>query len=617
MEQIPEFSKNDFLMTTAPYEWLYSHKDNRFVLKQFINRMSAQAKSVGVNNLTGLFNAYVASLKSQGQESIPGGNRTDFTGQEMELDCGSWEATDEGIFGTDKVGFPVTACYHPIMPVQRLVNIDTNVHKVKLAYSLGRRWSYIIEDRSVISDSRAIIGLSRYGIAVNSENAKHLVRYLSEVEQMNYDIIPEVSSVGRLGWIDDYGFSPYAGDLVFDGEEEYRTRFESIRFRGDRQKWIECCKTVRAGKTKGAVIARIMLAASFASALVKPCNCLPFFVHLWGGSETGKTVGLLLAASVWADPEIGKYIQTFNATDVSKELGAAFYNSLPLILDELQLVKDNRKDFDRMIYQLSEGVGRTRGKKTGGLQKTPTWRNCVLTTGEHPIISPSSGAGAINRTLEIDCHDIHLFDDPKWVAVTLYNNYGFAGREFVERLMDDKAIEDARSLQAAMQDDLKTDDTMDKQTASAALILAADRMIERQFFQDGILLQPSDIAPYLVSKQTVNQNARALQYIYDQVNINAGRFSPEISSNGEVWGDQDDQYIYIIKSKFDQLLQDEGYNASAFIGWAKNQGILCCGTDGRPTKVKKILGKSARCVWIKCQNYANQEEFSTNGGGYL
>ena len=617
MEQIPEFSKNDFLMTTEPYEWLYSHKDNRFALKQFINRMSEQAKSVGVNNLTGLFNAYVASLKSQGQESIPGGNRTDFTGQEMELDCGSWEATDEGIFGTDKVGFPVTACYHPIMPVQRLVNIDTNVHKVKLAYSLGRRWSYIIEDRSVISDSRAIIGLSRYGIAVNSENAKHLVRYLSEVEQMNYDIIPEVSSVGRLGWIDDYGFSPYAGDLVFDGEEEYRTRFESIRFRGDRQKWIECCKTVRAGKTKGAVIARIMLAASFASALVKPCNCLPFFVHLWGGSETGKTVGLLLAASVWADPEIGKYIQTFNATDVSKELGAAFYNSLPLILDELQLVKDNRKDFDRMIYQLSEGVGRTRGKKTGGLQKTPTWRNCVLTTGEHPIISPSSGAGAINRTLEIDCHDIHLFDDPKWVAVTLYNNYGFAGREFVERLMDDKAIEDARSLQAAMQDDLKTDDTMDKQTASAALILAADRMIERQFFQDGILLQPSDIAPYLVSKQTVNQNARALQYIYDQVNINAGRFSPELSSNGEVWGDQDDQYIYIIKSKFDQLLQDEGYNASAFIGWAKNQGILCCGTDGRPTKVKKILGKSARCVWIKCQNYANQEEFSTNGRGYL
>ena len=191
MEQIPEFSKNDFLMTTTPYEWLYSHKDNRFELKQFINRMSAQAKSVGVNNLTGLFNAYVESVK--GQDTVIGCNRTDFTGQEMELDCGSWEATDEGIYGTDKLGFPIVACYHPIMPVQRLVNIDSGIHKVKLAFSLGRRWSCIIEDRSTISDSRSIIKLSQYGIAVNSENAKHLVRYLSEVEQMNYDLIPEVS----------------------------------------------------------------------------------------------------------------------------------------------------------------------------------------------------------------------------------------------------------------------------------------------------------------------------------------------------------------------------------------------------------------------------------------
>lgn len=615
MEQIPEFSKNDFLMTTTPYEWLYSHKDNRFELKQFINRMSAQAKSVGVNNLTGLFNAYVESIK--GQDTAIGCNRTDFTGQEMELDCGSWEATDEGIYGTDKLGFPIVACYHPIMPVQRLVNIDSGIHKVKLAFSLGRRWSYIIEDRSTISDSRSIIKLSQYGIAVNSENAKHLVRYLSEVEQMNYDLIPEVSSVGRLGWIDDYGFSPYAGDLVFDGEEEYRTRFDSIRSYGSRQEWIDCCKVVRSGKTKGAVIARIMLASSFASALVKPCSCLPFFVHLWGGSETGKTVGLLLAASVWANPEIGKYIQTFNSTDVGKELGAAFCNSMPLIIDELQLVKENRKDFDKMIYQLSEGVGRARGKKTGGLQKTPTWRNCVLTTGEFPIISPSSGAGAVNRTIEVDCHDVHLFDEPKKVAVTLYNNYGFAGKEFVDRLMDPSAMDEAKSLQEAMQEAIKTEDTMDKQTASAALILAADRIIEKQFFQDGILLQPSDIAPYLVSKQTVNQNARALQFIYDQVNINVGRFSPDISSGGEIWGDQDDQYIYIIKSKFDQMLQDEGYNASAFIGWAKNQGILCCGTDGRPTKVKKILGKSARCVWIKCKNSDEDGDFSTNQQSYL
>ena len=614
MGDVPIYTRDDYLTTTKPFEYLYAHKDNKFELKQLLGVMSAQAQSVGIRNLVTLFKAYMETVNGT---TTPGFNRTDFTGQELELDCGNWAASDTGIYGTDKLGFEVVSCYHPIMPVQRLVNVDTKVHKVMLAYRLGKRWETVIEDRNVVSDSRSVISLSKYGIMVNSETSKALVRYLADVEQLNYDLIPEVSSVGRLGWIDGYGFSPYVDDLVFDGEEEYRTRFESIQERGSRDVWLDTVKAVRAGKTPGNVIARIVLAASFASVLVKPCNCLPFFVHLWGGTETGKTVSLLLAASVWGNPEVGKYIQTFNATEVGKELGAAFCNSLPLIIDELQLVKDNRKDFDKMIYQLSEGVGRARGKKTGGLQKTPTWRNCIMTTGEHPIISPSSGAGAINRTLEIDCHDIHLFDDPKLVAVTLYNNYGFAGREFVEQLMDESAIESARGLQTAMQEELKTEDTMDKQTASAALILAADRMIEKQFFQDGILLQPSDIAPYLVSKQTVNQNARALQYIYDQVNINANRFSPDISAGGEIWGDQDDQYIYIIKSKFDQLLQDEGYNASAFIGWAKNQGILCCGTDGRPTKVKKILGKSARCVWIKYKNQYNQEDYETISDGYL
>lgn len=566
--------------------------------------MSAQAQTVGIRNLAALFKAYMETVSGT---SAPGFNRTDFTGQELELDCGSWSASDTGIYGTDKLGFEVVACYHPIMPVQRLVNVDTKVHKVMLAYRLGRRWETVIEDKNVISDSRSIIGLSKYGIMVNSETSKALVRYLADVEQLNYDTIPEVSSVGRLGWIDGYGFSPYEEDLVFDGEETFRTRFESIQEKGSRQAWLDCVRSVRAGKTPGNVVARIVLAASFASVLVKPCSCLPFFVHLWGGSETGKSLSLVLAASVWANPEIGVYIQTFNATEVGKELGAAFCNSLPLVIDELQLVKDNRKDFDKMIYQLSEGVGRTRGQKQGGLQKTPTWRNCIITTGEFPIISSNSGEGAVNRTIEVDCHDTKLFDDPKKTATSLYANYGFAGPEFVKHLMEDGVQERVQKLQDAMQDTLKTGDTMDKQTASAALILAADRLAEEWIFQDGIFLQPEDISKYLVSKEAVNQNARALQYLYDFININQSRFTPEADAHqGEIWGEIDGEYACIIRSKFDQILSDEGYNASAFLGWAKNRGYIHCSKKGEPTKPKRINGRVSRCVWLKISDFDDE-----------
>lgn len=606
MEEIPAYTRDDYLTSTEPFEYLYAHKENKFELKQLLGRMSAQAQTVGVRNLAALFKAYLETVSGS---VAPGFNRTDFTGQALELDCGGWTATDTGIYGTDKMGFEVVACYHPIMPVQRLVNVDTREHKVMLAYRLSRRWDIVIVDRNVISDSRSIIGLSKYGIMVNSETGKALVRYLADVEQLNYDLIPEVSSVGRLGWIEEYGFSPYEEELVFDGEETYRTRFESIQEHGSREAWLDCARAVRSGKTPGNVIARIVLAASFASVLVGPCRCLPFFVHLWGGSETGKSLSLVLAASVWANPEIGVYIQTFNATEVGKELGAAFCNSLPLIIDELQLVKDNRKDFDRMIYQLSEGVGRARGRKQGGLQKTPTWRNCVITTGEFPIISANSGEGAVNRTIEVDCHDTKLFDEPKKTATSLYANYGFAGREFVDHLMEDGVIERVQKLQEDLQKAIKTGDTMDKQTASAALILAADRLSEEWIFQDGVLLQPDDIRPYLVSKETVNQNARALQYLYDFININQSRFSPGADAHqGEVWGDLDDDYAYIIRSKFDQILQDEGYNASAFLGWAKNNNLILPGKDGKLTRTKRINGRVSRCIWLKMDNYLNDFE---------
>lgn len=612
MDDIPAYTKNDYLMTTAPFEFLYSLRDNKFEQKRALSIMSSQAREVGVRNLATMFKAYLETISGT---SAPGFNRTDFTGQEMELDCGSWNASDTGIYGTDKLGFEVVACYHPIMPVQRLVNVDTREHKVQLAYRLSRRWDAVIVDRNVISDSRSIIGLSKYGIMVNSETGKALVRYLADVEQLNYDLIPEVASVGRLGWIEGYGFSPYEEELVFDGDEEFRTRFESIKEKGSREKWLECVRSVRKGRTPGNTIARIVLAASFASVLVEKCHCLPFFVHLWGGSETGKSLSLVLAASVWANPSIGTYIQTFNATEVGKELGAAFCNSLPLIIDELQLVKDNRKDFDRMIYQLSEGVGRSRGRKQGGLQKTPTWRNCVITTGEFPIISANSGEGAVNRTIEVDCHDTRLFDEPKKTATSLYANYGFAGQEFVEHLMEDGVIERVQKLQEGLQEELKTGDTMDKQTASAALILAADRLTEEWIFQDGVLLHPEDIRPYLVSKETVNQNARALQYLYDFININQGRFTPDADRQGEVWGDLDDDYAYIIRSKFDQILADEGYNASAFLGWAKNNNLILLGNDGKLTRTKRINGRVSRCIWLKMDNFLN--DFEENGEDLL
>ena len=98
-------------------------------------------------------------------------------------------------------------------------------------------------------------------------------------------------------------------------------------------------------------------------------------------------------------------------------------NNLPLILDEFQLVKD-KKSFEQTVYMLCEGIGKTRGAKAGGLQKTPTWKNCTITSGESPITHAASGAGAVNRIIEIECREM-LFEDAVEVLDVIRSNYGY------------------------------------------------------------------------------------------------------------------------------------------------------------------------------------------------
>ena len=271
---------------------------------------------------------------------------------------------------------------------------------------------------------------------------------------------------------------------------------------------------------------------------------LNFIVHLWGGTEAGKTVALMLAASVWANPNPGSdngYIQTFNGTQVAIELQSGFVNNLPLILDEFQLVKD-KKSFEQIVYMLCEGIGKMRGAKTGGLQKTTTWKNCTLTSGETPISSDSSGGGAVNRIIEIECRD-KVFEDAPKVADTVSENYGFAGKLFVTLLDSEDAKEEANRLYKQFYRELGVGST-EKQTMAAAAILTADTLATNWIFADDRPLTINDILPYLHSKESVDANARAYDYLYETVIGNKAKFSPD---SPDCWGSMVGGYVNVIK----------------------------------------------------------------------
>ncbi len=598
-ERIPDFTLDDFLKTSDPYEWLYQFKDNKFKLTQLVEQMKILANEKGFKRFISTWNEFVKQEAAKAKIALE--NVTEFEDQDEELFTGKWTCNDYGVFSFDKNGFEITACPHPILPVRRLINIDTGTEKMEIKFRRkGKPWKKIIVDKTTISSANKIVSLSEYGVSVTSENAKHLVKFLCDIEIENDDKIPEINSVERLGWIEDYGFSPYVDNLVFDGALNFKHFFESVNQKGSLEKWIEVAKEARKN-----TIARIMLASSFASVLVKPCNALTFFVHLWGGTESGKTVGLMLSASVWADPTMGAYIHTFNSTTVGQELSATFVNSMPLIIDELQIVSD-RKDFDKMIYTLAEGVGKGRGNVNGGLRKVGSWQNCILTTGEQPVTNASSAGGAVNRIIEIDCKDQKIFENPVDIVARVKKNYGIAGKKFIEKLQEEGSIEYAQKLQKEFYQELSNGETTEKQIMAASVILTADRLINEWFFDDGQTLSISDISPYLVSKKDISANERAYDFICDYISINNNKFrlNEYGDYDNECWGCVDgnsqdiDEHVYIIKSQFDKIMRNEGYNPVAFLSWAKQNGLVR--TSSRHNSIsKRINGIVTRCVALK------------------
>lgn len=586
------YTKEYFLESTEPYEELYKIESS-FERERQLAKMADLARACGVRNFRTLFKDYCKSIAEAANKTYAA-NVSNFTGQEFELNTGTWRADDLGISRFGIRGYEEIACVHPIMPSERLVDIDTGFEKIKISYSKGGIWGNAIFNRSKIANSRSIIDLADYGMAVTSENARYLVQYLSDVENLNFDVIPVHNSVSRLGWVGEGKFSPYVENLIYDGDESFRPVYDAVSCSGRSSDWFDFVAKIR---EENNTLTKIVFAASFASVLVGPCNCLPFFVHLWGGSGNGKTVALMLAASVWANPKVGEYIHTFNSTDVGQELSAGFLNSLPLILDEMQIQKTDRKDFDSMIYKLSEGVGRRRGAKSGGLQRTQTWRNCILTNGEAPITSSHSGAGAINRIIEINTEGIHFFKNAKKTADFLVNNYGHAGKTFVEKLVDPEVMKLARKMQNDFFEKLSDKDITEKQTITASLILTADALIDMFIFRDGKGLAVDEITQFLATHSEVSADLRAYEWLLDWIAQNGQKFSTA-SGSPEIWGKKDFDKISIIRSVFNKACAENGFNSTSFLSWMKRNGMI--ETEGKAyTKRIRVNDMKCQCVILK------------------
>lgn len=592
--EISELTKEQILDKEI-FEHIFSI-DNQIARTTLIIRLQDKARELGnIRSFDKLLKAYQTEFVQRFKQR--GSNTIQFTQPPIEnLKCGKWECEDTGVtkstIGAGMVPQTIMACSHPILPTERLINVDSETEKIKLAFFKDNKWQYITVERSMVANKSNIIQLSDRGIEVNSENAKDLVSYIADVVSLNAKEIPVSRSTDRLGWIENE-FAPYVDDLKYDGDIAFKDVYASIREVGEYEEWKEVCRKVR----KESKIAHLLLASSFASTLNQMLGVLPFVVHIWGGTGTGKTVGLMLAMSVWGNPEVGKLVRTLNATQVALARYAAFVHDIPFAGDELQTIKNRWDSFDSLVMYLTEGVDRGRGKAYGGIELLKEWNCCFLFTGEEPITKATSGGGVKNRVIEVEATE-KVIADGNFVSNFVRKNYGHAGKEFINNMPKQEKLQ--QRYREIFQNILKETDTTDKQAMAMATILLADEISTEMIFKDE-KLTIEDVSKWLTSSKEVDVSTRAYEWTMNWISQNINRFRE--NENGEIWGKyiESDDICLVNKSLYAEALNKAGFDFNAIIRNFADRGQIERNTQGKFTHATKAFGVKANYIKFRLE----------------
>ena len=192
------------------------------------------------------------------------------------------------------------------------------------------------------------------------------------------------------------------------------------------------------------------LCTAFAAPLVELMGMESGGFNFVGGSSTGKTTALFVAASVYGDQH---YLNRWRATGNGLEAMAAAHNNALLILDELAQVSS--REAGEIAYMLANGTGKARASVTGGSRAIVRWCLLFLSAGEISLAQhmresgKKARAGQEVRMVDIPAdagagkgmfENLHGIESPARFAETLRDqaarSYGHGIVLFLEQVTD-------------------------------------------------------------------------------------------------------------------------------------------------------------------------------------
>ena len=212
--------------------------------------------------------------------------------------------------------------------------------------------------------------LASGGWLANPLAKKKLVEFFSSVRP-----VKRIRCVPRIGWDADAYILPEAAYGSTGNENvvlQTCNQAGLYRCSGSFESWKEIGR-LAVGNSR----LSFALCVAFAGPLLRLAGMEGGGFSFEGGSSSGKTTALQIAASVWGGPD---HVRSWRATDNGLEAIAAMHNDNVLILDEVGQV--NGKVLAECAYMLANGQGKGRSTREGSLRKLHSWRLLFLSSGE-------------------------------------------------------------------------------------------------------------------------------------------------------------------------------------------------------------------------------------------
>lgn len=138
--------------------------ENVEIRERILAKLEARAKELKIfQNFKRMFKAIQAEI-IQSKKQL-NSYETQFTNAPLKLKCKNYICNDLGITKMDfnqtlMTAIDTVVCTHPILPIERLINVDTNTEKVKLAFYKDKKWQTVIAEKNTLASKNKILQLA-------------------------------------------------------------------------------------------------------------------------------------------------------------------------------------------------------------------------------------------------------------------------------------------------------------------------------------------------------------------------------------------------------------------------------------------------------------------------